>query len=226
MTPRIGLDLEPAALIIRALPDLDLLDIVYAAVHGGAHAVMVPARLFFESTDYTPWFFNRPALPLFAVKIETELLDRLPQLGDGPDRIVLVSEGNHALHDPFTAAESARRVAAEGQEIGALIEPEPSALKELSRARAHWAYFSTTKLLESATPTESQAELARLTSASLAATKLNLRVALWGPTGRHLPPSLASVPHVEEIYPAPDLWTWALRLGWERAVAEFSRLLR
>ncbi|MDD5089095.1 MAG: hypothetical protein PHI18_09920, partial [bacterium] len=125
MIPRIGLDLEPAALISRALPDLDLLDIAYAAIHGGAHAVMVPARLFFESTGCTPQLFDRPALPLFAVKIETDLLDRLPALGDAHDRIVLTAEGHRSLHDPFTAAEAARRVAAEGQEVGALIEPEP-----------------------------------------------------------------------------------------------------
>ena len=226
MIPRIGLDLEPATLIARALPDLDLLDIVYAAVHGGAHAAMVPARLFFESGDYTPELFDRPALPLLAVKLESEFLDRLPHLGGAPDRIVLTADGNRALHDSLTVAEAARRMAAEGQEIGALIEPEPSSLKELSRARVQWAYFSTTKVFESATSAEAQAELARLTSAALAASKLNLRVALWGPTGRHLPPALGAIPNVEEIYPTPDLWTWALRLGWERAVTEFSRLLR
>ncbi|MDD5088034.1 MAG: hypothetical protein PHI18_04485, partial [bacterium] len=159
-------------------------------------------------------------------KIETDLLDRLPALGDAHDRIVLTAEGHRSLHDPFTAAEAARRVAVEGQEVGAPIEPEPAALKELSRARAQWAYFSTEKLFDSATSAQAEAELARLTSSALAAAKLILRVALWGPTGRHLPPSLGRIPHVEEIYPVPDLWTWALRLGWERAVAEFSRLLR
>jgi hypothetical protein len=51
-------------------------------------------------------------------------------------------------------------------------------------------------------------------------------VALWGPTGRHLPQAFAALPHVEEIYPVPDLWAMALRLGWERAIEELRRLMQ
>ncbi|MBU0508224.1 hypothetical protein KKH27_05240 [bacterium] len=226
MIPRIGLDLEPGTAAMRVIPGLDLLDIAYAATHGGAQIIIAPARLLFESEDYDPGLFDRPGLPLFAVKAEPTDLDRLPALGGAADRIVIAGERNLPVLDPQSAAESARRGAAAGQDIGVLIEPDAAALKEISRARVNWAYFSTLRAFESATSEEAEAEIARLTSAALAANRLNLRTALWGPTGRHLPAALCAIPYVEEVYPTPDLWAMALRSGWERAVADYARLMR
>jgi pyridoxine 5'-phosphate synthase PdxJ len=154
-----------------------------------------------------------------------EDLDRVPGLGAAPDRVVVTAERHRAVPDAAHAAEVVTRTASSTQETGVLIEPEAALLKELSRLRVSWAYFSTLNVFEAAGHEAAEAELARLTSATLAANKLGLRVALLGPTGRHLPPALAALPHVEEIYPTPDLWAWALRSGWEKATAEYIRLL-
>ena len=225
MIPRIGLDLEAGLHIARAVPDLDLLDMAYGAVHGGAHIIMLPVAAFVTSA-YTPDLFKRPGLPLLAVKTEVDDLDRIPGLGHAPDRILIVGERSRSVQDWSRITAFAARAAAGDQEFGVLIEPEVPALKELMRMRAQWAYFSTEAAVNAASQEAAADELARLTSAALAANKVKLRVALWGPTGRQLPQALAALPHVEEIYPVPDLWAMALRSGWEKAVSEYRRLLQ
>lgn len=224
MIPRIGLDLEPGLHIARILPDIDLLDVAYGAVHGGAQAIMLPVAAF-VSLSYTPNHFKQPGLPLFVVRTEIGDLDRVPGLGRTPDRIFVTEERGRVVQDwPRLTAFTTR--GGGDQELAVLIEPEVSALKELARIRAQWAYFSTVSVVEAKEPQQAEAEIARLTSACLAAGKINLRTALWGPTGRHLPQALAEIPNVEELYPTPDLWGMALRLGWERAVEEYRRLMQ
>lgn len=225
MIPRIGLDLEAGLHIARAVPDLDLLDMAYGAVHGGAQVIMLPVAAFVTSA-YTPDLFKRPGLPLLAVKTEVDDLDRIPGLGSAPDRILIVGERNRPVQDWSRIMAFAARAGSGDQEFGILIEPEVSALKELVRMRAQWAYFSTEAAVNASTQEAAGDELARLTSAALAANKVKLRVALWGPTGRQLPQALAALPHVEEIYPVLDLWAMALRSGWEKAVSEYRRLLQ
>ncbi|MCX6600440.1 MAG: pyridoxine 5'-phosphate synthase [bacterium] len=225
MIPRIGLDLEAGLHIARAVPDLDLLDVAYGAVHGGAQVLMLPMAAFVSSA-YTPDLFKRPGLPLLVVKTEVDDLDRVTGLGRAPDRVLVVGERGRTVQDWSRVAAFAARTGGEDFELAALIEPEVSALKELIRLHAHWAYFSTESVVAASTSQAAEAELARLTSACLAAAKVNLRVALWGPTGRHLPQAFAALPNVEEIYPVPDLWAMALRLGWERAIEELRRLMQ
>jgi hypothetical protein len=226
VTPRIGVDLEIGTHIARALPELDLLDIAYGAVRGGAQVILVPVSAFVTSTAYAPDLFNRPGLPLFAVKSEVEDLDRIPGLGVAPDRVLVTGERGRPVAEIAKVADVLTRVVAANQETGMLVEPEPAMLKELSRAKVRWAYFSTEPASQALTSEAAENELARLHSATLAARHVNLRVALIGATGRHLPSAFAALPHVEEIYPAPDLWAAALRLGWEQAVAEYRLLLQ
>jgi hypothetical protein len=226
MTPRLGVDLEIGTQIARVLPELDLLDIAYGAVRGGAQVIMVPVSAFVTSSTYGPDLFNRPGLPLFALKAEADDLDRLPGLGVAPDRILITGDRGKPVTDVGKVADVLTRVVGAGQETGMLIEPEPAMLKDLSRAKVQWAYFSTEPAYHALSLEEAETELARLQSAMLAARHVNLRVALFGATGRHLPAAFAALPNLEEIYPAPDLWGMALRLGWEGAVAEYRHLLR
>ncbi len=226
MIPRLGLDLEPGIHIMRELHDLDLLDVAYGATHGGAETILAPLSLFTVTGAYTPDLFSRPGLPLLAAKVESRDLDRVPSLGGAIDRIVVTGEGNRILPNPGEAAQYARQVAGAGQEVGVFAEPSGAALKELSRARIQWVFFSTEAIFRATQAQEAQDEIAKLSSAALAASRINLRVALWGPTGRHLPTALAAISGVEEIYPVPDLWSMALRLGWERAVSEYRILMR
>jgi hypothetical protein len=225
MTPRIGLDLEPGLLISRVLADLDLLDVAYGATHGGVQSLLAPLSAFASGTPYSAEHFFLPGLPLLIVKAEPEQQDRVLGLGNAPDRVLLTGARGHALTDLDHVVEFVKKVGGFAQEIGVLIEPEAAALRELSRARAQWAFFSSEPLFRAASQTEAEAEIAHLTSAAAAADKLNLRVALHGPTGRHLPAAFRNIPRLEEVYPTPDLWNLALRLGWERAVAEYCSLL-
>jgi len=223
---RVGIDLEPGIHLSRTLPDLDLLDVAYGAVHGGAQIIMLPVIAVIAATAYTPAMFKRPGLPLLALKVEIMDVDRVPALGNDPDRIFITGESGQSVADTGYAGEQAARVIRSGQEVGVLCEPEAAPLKELARAKAHWAYFSTARAYQAQNAEECQMEIAQLQSAAVAANRLHLRVALFGPTGRHLPAVLSQVPHVEEIYPVPDLWSLALRLGWEQAVSEYQHWLR
>ena len=225
MIPRLGLDLEPGLLISRVLSDLDLLDVAYGATHGGVQALMVPVSAFGDGTPYSADLFMRPGLPLLMVKAELEQMDQVLALGAAPDRVLLVGDRGRSLLDFTRVSEVVASVAGFSQEIAVLVEPDATSLRGLARARAHWAVFSSEALFRTNSASEADAELAKLTSAALAADKLNLRVALYGPTGRHLPASFSAVPHLEEVFPTPDLWNLALRLGWEGAVAEYRSLM-
>ena len=132
MIPRIGLDLEAGLHIARAVPDLDLLDVAYGAVHGGAQVLMLPMAAFVSSA-YTPDLFKRPGLPLLVVKTEVDDLDRVSGLGRAPDRILVVGERSRTVQDWPRMAAFAARTGGEDFELAALIEPEVSALKELIR---------------------------------------------------------------------------------------------
>ncbi len=225
MIPRLGLDLEPGLLISKVLTDLDLLDIAYGATHGGVQALVVPVSAFAAGTPYSADLFMRPGLPLLIVKAEIEQMDQVLALGAAPDRVLLAGDRGRTVLDFVRVREAVESVAGFSQEIAVLVEPDAPALRELARARAHWAVFSSDALFRTNSAAEAEAEIAKLTSAAIAADKLNLRVALYGPTGRHLPTSFHSIPHLEELYPTPDLWNLALRLGWEGAIAEYRSLL-
>lgn len=225
MIPRIGLDLEPGLLISRVLADLDLLDIAYGATHGGALALLAPISMFGEGTPYSADLFFRPGLPLLTVKAEAHQQNQVLAMGNAPDRVLLTGDRGRVLLDFSEVAGFVQSVAGFSQEVAVLVEPEAASLRELSRARAHWGFFSTDALFRAASRAEAETEIARLTSAAVTAEKLNLRLALYGPTGRHLPATFAAIPHLEEVYPTPDLWNLALRLGWERAVTEYRNLM-
>jgi pyridoxine 5'-phosphate synthase PdxJ len=117
------------------------------------------------------------------------------------------------------------RIVAAGQEIALLVEPEVSVLKEVSRAKAHWVFFSTETAHHSASLDSALAEFARIQSAAFAASKLGLRIGLHGPTGRQLPSVFQRIDVLEEVVPSPDLWSLALRLGWEGALREYRELM-
>jgi hypothetical protein len=225
MLPRIGIDLEPGIQIARTLTDLDLLDCAYGATRGGARGTLVPISAFVGSLAYSPELFHRPGLPVFTVKTEIDDLDRIPGLGSAPDRILVTGDRGRSLSDLGRIADMMARITASGQENAVLVDPEPAAIKEASRAKAQWVFFSTEPAYHAAGPDAAQDELGRLTSAALAANKLNLRVGLIGPVGRQLPFALRSIAFCEEIFPTPDVWSLALRLGWEGALREFRELM-
>lgn len=225
MIPRIGLDLEPGLHIARELPDLDLLDVAYGATHGGVQSLLVPVSAFSAGTAYSIEHFMRPGLPLLVLKTEIEHMDQVLSMGTAPDRVLLVGDRGRSLLDLSRVAECVQNTSGFSQEIAALVEPDAASLKDLARARAQWAVFSTESLVRAASLAEAENEIAKFTSAAVAAGKLNLRVSFYGSTGRHLPSAFASIPNLEEVIPTPDLWNLALRLGWERAVAEYRSLL-
>jgi len=226
MRPRIVLDLDPGLTVVRALPNLDLLDIAYGATHGGACGMIASAALFTTGSVGSVGLFDRPGLPLLTVKAEIEEIDRVAAFGQVPDRIVLVGDRGRALSDVSRAVDFVARATGAGQEVGALIEPEPTMLKECARAKMQWVYFSSVTAQAANSSEAAAAEIARIESASAAANKLRLRVAVIGPMGKQLPSAIAAISSVEELVPTPDLWEMALRCGWERAISEFATLMR
>lgn len=225
MIPRIGVDLEPGIQIARTLTDLDLLDCAYGATRGGARGILVPISAFVGSLAYSPELFHRPGLPLFTVRTEVDDLDRVPGLGSAPDRILVTGDRGRSLGDLSRITDMIARITASGQEFAALVDPEPATIKESSRAKAHWVFFSTEPAFHAASLEAAQDELGRITSAALAANKLGLRVGLFGPVGRQLPAAFRAIPFCEELYPSPDVWSLALRLGWEGGLREFRELM-
>ncbi len=226
MIPRIGVDLEPGLQLVRSLPELDLLDVAYGATRGGASAIMVPISAFLGANAQSPDLYHRSGLPLFVIKCEVEDLDRVPALGTAPDRVLITGDRGKTVTDIGRVADLSARISSSGQETAILVEPEPAIIREASRAKLRWVVFPTDSASGANSHDAAAAELARIQSAALAASKSNLRVALFGPMGRQLPSSFAEIPALEEVFPSPDLWSLALRLGWENAVVEFRNLMR
>lgn len=226
MMPRIIVDLEPGALISKLLPELDLLGIAYGATRGGARGMLLPISVTGRPPLYTADLFDRPGLPTLTIKCSESELDRAAGLGSAPERILVTGERNSVLQDFAGLGDYIGRSAGSNQEVAVLVEPEAAMLKTAARIGCAWVFFPTDKLFESKSVDEAEAERGRLTSAALAANRINLRVGVIGPTGQHLPSALAQVPYIEEIVPTPDLWVQALRVGWESAVADYLNLCR
>ena len=175
---------------------------------------------------YTADLFDRPGLPTLIVKCADSELERAAGLGSAPERILVTGERGAALQDLTGLGDYIARSAGSNQEVMALVEPEAALLKSAARIGCSWVYFPTNTLFESKSVDEAEAERGRMTSAALAANKMNLRAGVTGPTGQHLPSTLAQIPYIEEIAPTPDLWVQALRIGWESAVTEYMTLCR
>ncbi len=226
MIPRIMVDLEPGVAIGKLLPEMDLLGIAYGATRGGARGMILPIGATGRPPLYTADLFDRPGLPTLIVKCTDSELERAAGLGSAPERILVTAERGLSLQDLSNLEDYIARSAGSNQEVVVLIEPEIALLKSASRIGCSWVYFPTNKLFECKSVEEAEAERGRITSAALAANKLNLRIGVTGPTGQHLLSTLAQVPYIEEIAPTPDLWVQALRVGWESAAAEYLNLCR
>jgi hypothetical protein len=225
MSVWVGADLGPGLEIARSLPDLDLLDIAYAASRGGARGILFPLAGFGRTTKYSAELFDRPGLPLLTVSATIDELGTHDGFASAIDRILVTEERGQALRNFNRIAEFRSQLTGAAQELAGLVEPEPTMLKEFARTKAQWVFFQTNHICDAVNVQEAEAELARLSAATLIANKLNLRVALIGPMGRDYSAALASMPHVEEVFPTPDLWLIALRVGWERAIAEFRSFM-
>lgn len=226
MIPRMMVDLEPGAAIAKLLPDLDLLGIAYGATRGGARGMILPISATGRPPQYTADLFDRPGLPTLIVKCSDSELDKAAGLGSAPERILVTGERGSILQDLSNLGDYIGRSAGSNQEVMVLVEPEVDILKKAVRCGCSWVYFSTKTLFECKSVDEAEAERGRISSAAMAANKLNLRVGVIGPTGQHLPSALAQILYIEEIAPSPDLWIQALRVGWESAVAEYLNLCR
>ncbi|MBU0691257.1 pyridoxine 5'-phosphate synthase [bacterium] len=226
MIPRILVDLEPGAAIGKLLPELDLLGIAYGATRGGARGMLLPISATGRPPLYTADLFDRPGLPTLIIKCSDSELERAAGLGSAPERILVTGDRGSALQDFTGLNDFLGRSAGSNQEVAVLIEPEAAMLKSAARIGCAWVFFPTNKLYECKSVEEAEAELGRITSAALAANKLNLRIGAIGPAGRHLPSALAQIPYLEELVPTPDLWTHALRVGWESAVTDYLNLCR
>jgi pyridoxine 5'-phosphate synthase PdxJ len=81
--------------------------------------------------------------------------------------------------------------------------------------------FSSTPYAQAPAPQDAEDELARLSTAILATHKFGLRVAVMGALYPHLIRPLLEIEGIEEIYPGPEIWLRALRVGWDRALTEY-----
>jgi hypothetical protein len=222
--PRIFVSLELLPKLAALVPSLDDLDIAYACSKAGADGIIVGVPAEIGSRDSLNRF-DRPGLPLLCVHASLHQLDSLSALGSAPDRF-LISDDGRPCSKLDAVAELQVRISGTHQEIAALIQPEPQMIKLAARARIHWVAFSTETLQKAETRVEAEQELARLTGASVLASRNKLRVMIYGAMDRHLAPSVAELEGVEELAPTVTLWSLALRHGWEHAIETFYRWIR
>ncbi len=223
MTVRLGIDLEPLAALARLWKDmpLDILDFAYAAGAAGAQMILAPEETL-ERSDLM--LLARPGLPLFVLKVREKEFERVMQLPLPADRYFIVGDYGSAFRD-VDDFNKFRREVSDTSTLGALVEAEPGSVKKAAQAGMVWVVFSTTPYVQAATPKGAEDELARLSTAVFTAEKFGLRVAVMGPMYPHLLRPLLEIEGIEEIYPGAEIWLRALRVGWERALEEYTRIL-
>ena len=223
MTVRLGVDLEPLAELARLWGELplDILDFAYAAGAAGAQMLLAPEAKF-DRAEVA--LLARVGLPLFVLKVRQSDFAPATQFPRPADRIFVVADHDGALKE-IDDFESFSPAARDTMDIGAFVETEPGPVKKVARAGLHWVVFSTTPYAHASTIKEAEDELARLSAAVFAAQKLGLRVAVMGAIFPHLLGPLSKIEGIEEIYAGSEIWLRALRVGWDRAVAEYRAAL-
>jgi hypothetical protein len=224
MTVRLGVDLEPLAELTRLWSDapLDILDFAYAAGAAGTQMLLAPEAKF-DRAEVA--LLARVGLPLFVLKVRQSEFARAGQVPRPADRIFVVADHDGTLKE-IDDFESLSPQASDSADIGVFVESEPGPVKKAARAGLHWVVFSTTPYAHASTMKEAEDELARLSAAVFAAQKLDLRVAVMGAIFPHLLGPLAKIEGIEEIYAGSEIWLRALRVGWDRAVAEYRDAMR
>lgn len=216
---RLGIDLEPLAdlsLLWKDLP-LDLLDFAYAAGTAGAQMLMAPEGKL-ETSELA--LLARPGLPFFVLKVREGEFTKVIASSPPADRLFVVGDYGGPLKDNDDFEKFSGKVT-DTSVLGGFVETEPGAVKKVARAGMNWVIFSTTPYSHAPTPHEAEDELARLSTAILAAQKFNLRVAVMGALYPHQVGPLLKVEGIEEIYLGPEIWLRALRVGWDRALNEY-----
>ena len=216
---RLGIDLEPLAdlsLLWKDLP-LDLLDFAYAAGTAGAQMLMAPEGKL-ETSELT--LLARPGLPFFVLKVREGEFAKVMASSPPADRLFVVGDYGGPLKngDDF---EKFTQEMTDAAILGAFVEAEPGTVKKAARAAMSWVVFSTTPYAQAPTIQDAEDELARLSTAILAAQKFDLRVAVMGAIYPHQVGPLLKVEGIEEIYLGPEIWLRALRVGWDRALNEY-----
>jgi len=221
---RLGIDLEPLTDLAHLWTDLplDLLDFAYAAGSAGAQMLMAPDGKL-DPRDFA--LLARPGLPLFVLKVREGEFATVMQSPPPADRFFVVGDYGGALKDVDDFEKFTKEVT-DATHLGALVEAEPGAVKKVARAGMRWVVFSSTPYAQAPTPRDAEDELARLSTAILAAHKFGLRVAVMGALYPHLTRPLLEIEGIEEIYPGPEIWLRALRVGWDRALDEYLRAMR
>lgn len=216
---RLGIDLEPLADLATVWKhfSLDLLDFAYAAASAGAEMLMAPEAKI-ERTEIA--LLARPGLPLFVLKVRQGEFTRAMQLAPPADRFFVIADHGGALKETDDFAKFGRE-AMDPTTLGACVEAELGAIKNVARAGMSWIVFSSDSYAQASTPKEAEDELARLSTASFAAQKFGLRIAVMGAMPPHLLKPLLDIEGIEELYPGPEIWLRALRVGWDRALAEY-----
>ncbi len=220
---RLGVDLEPLADLAHLWKhfSLDLLDFAYAAASAGAQMLMAPESKI-ERTELA--LLARPGLPLFVLKVRQGEYSRTMQLAPPADRLFVVADHGGALKETEDFARFSKE-AMDSTILGACVEAELGAIKNVARAGMSWVVFSSDSYAHAATPKEAEDELARLSTAAFAAQKFGLRIAVMGAMPPHLLKPLSDIEGIEELYLGTEIWLRALRVGWDRALAEYHAAL-
>lgn len=221
MKPRVLVSLELYPKVAAVIPGMDDLDIAYACARAGADGLIVSVPTETAHRESLSRF-DRPGLPLLCVHATLYQLDNLNALGSAPDRF-LISDDGRTVKEFGAVADLKQRLSGTHQEIAVLLDPEPQMIKLAAKAHANWVAFSTTDLQQAESLAQAEQELLRLRSATLLASRNNLRVMFYGDIDRHLAPSLVKLEGLEEIVPTNTLWALALRHGWEQALETFRR---
>jgi pyridoxine 5'-phosphate synthase PdxJ len=221
---RLGIDLEPLADLTNLWKhfSLDILDFAYAAASAGAQMLMAPEAKI-ERTELA--LLARPGLPLFVLKVRQVEFTRTMQLAPPADRFFVVSDHGEPLKETDDVIRFGKE-AMDSSIMGTCVEAELDVIRNVARAGMGWVVFSSDTYAHAATPKEAEDELARLSTAVFAAQKFGLRVAMMGAMPPHLLRPLLDIEGIEELYPGPEIWLRALRIGWERALAEYRDAMR
>lgn len=224
MTVRLGIDLEPLTDLAGLWKDmpLDLMDFAYAAGTAGAQMLIAPEEKL-ERSELM--LLARPGLPLFVLAVRESAFEEVMKLPPPADRFFILGDYGNTLRE-LSDFSRFREEIPDTAIVGSFIESELGPVKKAAQVGMNWVIFSTTPYAKASTPQEAEDELARLSTAVFAAQKFGLRVAVMGTIYPHLLQPIMEIEGIEEIYPGPEIWLRALRVGWDRALEEYLRAMR
>jgi pyridoxine 5-phosphate synthase len=235
---KLGVNIEPVAVLRDKgkIPDADPVTSALLADLGGADLIVCPLREGFHPFTEKDvrllrtlvrlpielHFFPTDALVGFAASVAPDMVTLVPGKPADSASEGVKAEGSWNLED---LGKTIREIRTPDRRVGLLIEPEMPQVKSAASLGADYVKFNLGRLGEMRGTAERSEFMESAVSIMIAASKMNLGIAVEGGVDYHNAAEIASLGKIHHMVAGGAVFARALCVGMEQAVRDMAGLV-